>query len=665
MEKSIKDFQNYTSMAKLLWEPNQERVDNANLTDYIGFVNKNYNLHFQTYNDLWTWSTDNIEDFWSSLWNYFNILHSEGYNEVVVKKESFPPATKWFTGAKLNFAENLLRYRDDHLAFIFESERKGPIEMSYKELYLEVASTAESLRKLGIGPGDRVAGYMPNIIETAVAMLATTSLGGVWSSCGAELGPDAALDRLGQVEPKVLFTVDAYTYKNDEFDQLSKVKSVVSQIPSIEKVIVVPFVSKDVTLTGVENGVLYDSFKSPDAKVIEFIPVSFSDPLYIMFSSGTTGKPKCMVQSVGGILINHMKELILHTDLNREDRIMYLTSPSWMMWNWLISTLSVGATIVLYEGNPLYPEWSKAWELIETHEINVFGCSASYLHYLKKLGVHPGSDYDLTSLLQISQTGSALSDEGFDFVYSEIKNDLHFNSISGGTDINGCFAAGAPILPVYSGQLQARALGMRVKAYDDNGQEVYDEQGELVCELPTPSMPIYFWKDEDNKRYNDAYFGYFDKQVWRHGDYIEIDSQTGGVTFYGRSDSVLKPSGVRIGTAEIYNVVEQLPEVKDSLAIGQTYEDDQRIILFVQLSETNTLTDELKTKIKSTLREKASPRHAPAIILEVPDVPYTFSGKKVESAVTNILHGKAVKNAGAMRNAECLDIYRSLLAQLK
>jgi len=653
-------------MAKKLWTPSAERINNTNIKYFMEVVNDSYNLELDNYQALWDWSVTNIEDFWASLWNHFNIIHSKNYNNVIINKEAFPPETKWFTGAKLNFAENLLRYRDDHLAFIFESEIKGPISITYKELYLRVAQLSEALREEGVGPGDRIAGYMPNLIETAIAMLAATSLGAVWSSCGSELGPDAALDRLGQVEPKVLFTVDKYTYKEKEFDQLSKAKNVATAIDSIEKVIVYPYIDESPDLDDFEISVLWDNFIKKEAKVIDFAQVEFSSPLYIMFSSGTTGKPKCMVQSVGGILINHMKELILHTDLKRETRISYLASPSWMMWNWLVSSLSVGSTIVLYEGNPLYPDWRRAWQLIEDNEINVFGCSASYLHYLKKEGAKPGEEFDLSSLEQISQTGSALSDEGFQYVYDKIKEDLHFNSISGGTDINGCFAAGVPILPVYMGQLQARALGMAVNAYDQEGNPVKDEQAELVCELPSPSMPIYFWKDEGNKRYKDAYFDYFDKQVWRHGDYIEIDSETGGVIFYGRSDSVLKPSGVRIGTAEIYNVVELLPEVKDSLAIGQEYEEDQRIILFVEMTNDSQLTDEVKKKIRHELRMKASPRHAPALIIQTPEngIPYTFSGKKVESAVTNIIHGRDVSNRGAMRNPESLDFYDKILTEL-
>jgi len=385
-----------------------------------------------------------------------------------------------------------------------------------------------------------------------------------------------------------------------------------------------------------------------------------------MFSSGTTGKPKCMVQGAGGVLINHLKELMLHTDLKREDTIMYITSCSWMMWNWLLSSLAVGATIGLYDGNPNYPDPSAMWKLIQDEKITIFGCSATYINYLRSQGVKPGKDYDLSSLREISQTGSSLSAEGFEYVYQETKKDLHFNSISGGTDINGCFAAGSPTLPVYAGELQAPALGMKVKAYDEEGNPVVDQRGELVCEAPSPSMPLHFWNDPDNERYKGAYFSFYpDKNVWRHGDYIMIHSDTGGITFFGRSDAVLKPSGVRIGTSEIYNAVEKLEEIADSVAIGQNWKGDQRVILFVKLAPGYGLTEDLKNKIKKTLRENASPRHVPALIVEVADVPYTFSMKKVEIAVTNIIHGRPVLNRDALINPESLDYFEKILPELQ
>jgi len=545
--------------------------------------------------------------------------------------------------------------------------------MTYAELNTTVARMAKSLRDMGVKTGDRVVSYIPNLIETPVAMLAAASIGAIWASCGAELQPSAVIDRFGQIEPKVLFTVDGYFYRDRVFDIIPNVREVVEAIPSLEKVVVVSYVSDNKPDIGsVPKAVHWEDFlsgeKSPKS---DFEQLPFGHPVYVMFSSGTTGKPKCMVQSGGGVLINHLKELILSTDLKRDDVINYITAPSWMMWNWLISSLAVGATIFLYDGNPLYPDPLRMFELMEQYGITIFGTSAAYIHHLMGISAKPAEKYDLSKLREISQTASTLSPEGFEYVYREIKKDLYFNSISGGTDINGCFAGAIPILPVYSGELQGRALGMKVEAYTEEGKPVEDEQAELVCEAPVPSMPIYFWGDDDNMtRYRAAYFDFFAEKginVWRHGDYIVIHSDTGGITFWGRSDAVLKPSGVRIGTAEIYNVMEQLPEVADSLVIGQQWEDDIRIVMFVLLNEGYDLTDELKKKISKEIREKTSPRHVPKIILQAPPdgIPYTFSNKKVEIAVTKIIHGMEVANRGALRNPDSLDYYQKVKAELE
>ncbi len=657
---------NARGMGKKLWQPSEEHIKQTNMTKFIDFANKEYGLGIDSYIQLYNWSIENTSDFWAAMWKFGEVKASRGYDKVVDDLSKFPGA-KWFTGARLNFAENLLRYRDDRVAFIFKGEKQKSAEMTYTELYNSVARLAKSLRQLGIGPGDLVCAYMPNLIETAIAMLAATSIGATWASCGADLGAQAALDRLGQVKPKVLFTADAYFYKGRMFNTLIKSAKVAKGIPSLEKTIVVSYVDSKPDISSISNSVHYDCFLSPEEKPeIQFEQLAFDHPAFTMFSSGTTGKPKCMVQGAGGVLVNHLKELMLHTDLKREDKIMYITSCSWMMWNWLLSSLAVGATIVLYDGNPNYPDPGAMWKLIQDEEITIFGCSATYINYLRSQEAKPGKDYDLSSLREISQTGSALSAEGFEYVYQEIKKDLHFNSISGGTDINGCFAAGSPTLPVYAGELQAPALGMKVKAYDENGNPIVDQQGELVCEAPSPSMPLYFWNDPKNERYKEAYFRfYLNKNVWRHGDYITIHSDTGGITFFGRSDAVLKPSGVRIGTAEIYNVVEKLEEIVDSLAIGQNWKGDQRIILFVKLAPRHNLTEDLRNKIGKTLRENASPRHAPALIIEVPDVPYTFSMKKVEIAVANIIHGKPVQNRDALINPESLDYFEKILPELQ
>src|SRR3989337_59070 len=650
-------------MRKLLWASSEERKAEANITRFIGLVNKLYGSGIGSYDELYKWSVEHIQEFWAAVWGFVEIKAS-GYDTVVDDLGKFPGA-RWFPGSRLNFAENLLRFRDDRLAFIFRGEDRKSGRMTYAELYDSVADLANSLRKAGVAAGDRIAAYMPNLIETPVAMLAATSIGAIWSSCGTELGPKAVLDRFSQIEPTVVFTVDVYFYKGKVFDVLPNVEKIAEGIPSLKRVVVIPYRGERPDISRIPNAVLYDDFISQDKQAdIQFEQLSFDHPVYIMFSSGTTGKPKCMVQGAGGILINHLKELILHTDLKREDRIAYITSPSWMMWNWLISSLAVGSTIVLYDGNPMYPDWRTMWRLIQDEQISIFGCSASYINYLRGIGAKPGKEYNLSSLREISQTGAPLSSQGFEYVYQEIKQDLHLNSISGGTDINGCFVAGTPIQPVYAGELQGSALGMKVKAYDEKGNAVVDKEAELVCESPAPSMPIYFWDDPDGKKYRDAYFSFY-PNVWRHGDWILIHGDTGGITFLGRSDFTLKPSGVRIGPAEIYNVVERFKEIADSMVVGQDWKGDQRIILFVKLAQGFQLTEDLKNKIKNALREEASPRHVPALIMEAPDIPYTFNMKKVESSVTNLLNGRPVTNRDALVNPESLGFYERVLLELQ
>jgi len=637
----------------------------ANITRFISFVNKKHSLKIDSYDQLYRWSIENVFDFWAAMWNFGEMKASRRYERVVDDLNKFPGA-RWFVGAKLNFAENLLRYRDDHIAFVFKGETKKSTRMTYAELYDSVARLAKSLREIGVASGDRVAAYMSNLMETAIAMLAVTSIGAIWSSCGTELGPKAVLDRFGQIEPKVLFTTDGYYYKGKKFSVLLNAAEVTKGISSLEKTIVIPYTEEKPDISSISNSVLFNEFISQgDQREIQFEQLPFDHPAYIMFSSGTTGKPKCMVQGAGGVLINHLKELILHTDLRHNDRIFYITTPSWMMWNWLLSSLAVGATIVLYDGNPIYPDWRTMWRLVQDERITIFGCSASYINYLKNMDVRPAETFDLSSLREMSQTGSPLSAEGFEYVYHEIKEDLHFNSIAGGTDINGCFAAGTPIQPVYAGELQGPALGMNVKAYDENGNHVVDQQAELVCEAPAPSMPLFFWNDVNYDKYRDAYFNVY-PNVWRHGDWILIHSDTGGITFLGRSDFTLKPSGVRIGPSEIYNVVERFGEIADSLVVGQDWKGDQRIILFVKLAlRTSQLTENLKNEVRRALREEASPRHVPALIVRAPDIPYTFNMKKVESAVSNIANGRPVTNRDALVNPESLDFYEKFFLSFK
>lgn len=650
--------------SKLLWTPSAEVIKAANMTRFMEFVNRKHQQKFIAYDELYEWSVTNIADFWAAFWEFVPIKASQSYDRVVDDLSRFP-GTKWFTGARLNFAENLLRHRNDNIAFIFRGETQKSVQMTYAELYEAVARLARALREMGVKPGDRVAAYMPNLIETAIAMLATTSIGAVWASCATDLGAQATLDRLTQIEPKVLFTVDGYYYKSKKFDSLANVNEIARGIPSLKKVIVVRYTGEDSGISRIHNVVYYDDFIAEGTEHdIDFEQVDFNHPAVIMFSSGTTGKPKCLVQSVGGLLINHLKELILHADLKPEDTHFYITTCSWMMWNWLISSLGVGSKIILYDGNVAYPDIGAMWQLSQEEKITHFGTSASYINLLRSEGVKPGRDYDLSSLRCILQTGSVLSKEGFEYVYEAIKSDLHFNSIAGGTDINGCFAIGSPIQPVYAGELQGWGLAMKCQCYDEKGSPVVDHLGELVCEAPEPSMPLYFWNDPGGEKYHNAYFNVY-LGVWRHGDYVMKNSDTKGVTFFGRSDAVLKPSGVRIGTAEIYNQVDTVPEIADSLAIGQDWAGDQRILLFVKMAPGAVLNEELQRRIRLLLRDKASPRHVPARIIAVPDIPYTLNMKKVESAVTNIIQGRPVTNRDALANPESLNYYEELMPDLQ
>lgn len=647
---------------KPLWIPSEEWKSKANVTRFIDFVNRTCGENISSYSELYRFSVDKIPQFWAAVWDFVEIKASARFDKVVDDLGKFPGA-EWFPGARLNFAENLLRFRDDQPAFIFRGEDKKSASMSYAELYNKVARLTKSLRDMGIVAGDRVGAYMPNLMETAIAMLATTSIGAVWASCGTELGAGAVPDRLGQIGPKVLFTVDAQLYKGKAINVLANVEKIAKEIPTLERIIVTPYVEERPEIGHLKNAVLFPDFLSKDAPEIEFEQVPCNHPVFIMFSSGTTGKPKCMVQG-SGVLINTAKELIIHTDLKREDRIFYITSPSWMMWNWLLGSLAAGAAVVLYDGNPNYPDWGAMWKLAQDAKISIFGCSASYLNFLRSTGASPGKTYDLSSLRAMSQTGSPLSADGFEYVYSEIKEDMHFNSIAGGTDINGCFSIGTPIQPVYAGELQSAGLGMKVKSYDESGNHVVDREGELVCEAPSPSMPLYFWNDPDLARYKRAYFDVY-PGVWRHGDLVHFHGDTGGITYLGRSDFTLKPSGVRIGPAEIYNVVENMDGIADSMAVGQNWEGDQRIILFVRLASGYELTEEFKTRIKTALRKQASPRHVPSLIIEVSDIPYTFNMKKVESSVANILNGRPVTNRDALTNPESLDIYEKIALELR
>jgi len=646
-------------MGKLLWKPSQDRIEKSNLVEFMGLVKERYGRQFSSYAGLHRWSVANIPDFWAAMWDYAGIIASKPYDQVVDDPGKMPGA-RWFSGSRLNFAENLLRFRDDRVALIFKGEAQDAERLTYAELYQEVAQVARALREAGIQAGDRIVGFMPNMPQSIIAMLAAASVGGTWSSCSPDFGIKGVLDRFGQIKPRILFTANGYSFKGKKIDSLGRIADILKQLPSIEKVVVVPYTDPDPAIEHVPNAVHYRDFKFSEENLqIEFAQLPFDHPLYIMYSSGTTGLPKCMVQSAGGILIHHLKEHLLHGDLKRADTIFYFTTCGWMMWNWLTSALAVGASLVLFDGNPFHPHPGALWEMAQDEKITLFGTSAGYIAALQNSGVKPGETYDLSPLRAVLSTGSPLSIEGFEFVYNHIKSDLQLASISGGTDLNGCFALGNPLDPVYAGELQCRGLAMKVEAFGPNGKPVVNRKGELVCSAPFPSMPIYFWDDPDGKKYHRAYFDVY-PNVWRHGDFIEINAH-GGVIIYGRSDATLNPGGVRIGTAEIYRQVEQLEEIDDSVVVGQNWKNDVRVILFVKLAEGSELTDDLKNRIRKTIRENASPRHVPAKILSTPAVPYTLNMKKVELAVKKMIEGQPVLNKDALSNPEVLDYYADLI----
>ena len=650
-------------MQKLLWTPSEEQKNGCRMADFMRFVNKRCGSDFHEYAELYRWSVENIPDFWAAIWDYFDILCSKSYDKVVDDLNKFPGA-EWFVGAKLNYAENILRCCDrDGDAITFRGEDFRRTTMTRRELKTTVERLATAFRAEGIVPGDTIAGYLPNLPETIIAMLAAAAVGATWCSCATDIGALAAVDRVGQIKPKILVTTDGYRYKGKTFSTVPNVREIAARIPSLKRVVVVHYAGEN-DVSDIPMAARFADYLAPAPEHFVYEQVSASHPLVVMFSSGTTGKPKCMVQSHAGILVNQLKELVLHCNIQQGSKLLYITTCSWMMWNWQAAALGTGAELCLFDGNPSYPDDAAIWKILEEEKVTDFGLSASYIHMLIAHGFSPREHADLSALRAISQTGSALSDDGWEFVYREIKQDYHFNSIAGGTDINGCFGIGNMMIPVYSGELSALGLGEKVECYDDDGKPIRDREGELVCEKPIPSMPLYFWDDPKGERYFGAYFTVY-PGVWRHGDYVILHGNTGGLTFCGRSDSVLKPSGVRIGTAEIYNQVNSLPEVEDSLAVGQNIHGDQRIVLFVKCQPGHTLDEELIKKIKTTLRTKASPRHVPAVILETPEIPATLNGKKVEGAVTNILNGRPVGNRDALSNPESLKFYEDILPHLQ
>ena len=644
-------------MSEPLWSPSTERIKATNMYRFMHEVKRSHNKDFTDYNALYQWSIENLEAFWAELWKFADIRASRGFDRVIDDPAKMPGA-RWFDGSRLNFAENLLRYRDDCAALIFRGENRVRRTLSYRELYAEVAKVSAALRQAGIVPGDRVAGFMPNMPESIIAMLAATSLGATWSSCSPDFGIKGVLDRFGQIKPKVLFTADGYFFKGKPLDSLERVARITTELPSIERIVVVPYVNERPDLSDLPKAVHFSEISATETTEIDFVQLPFDHPLYIMYSSGTTGLPKCMVQGAGGVLLNQVKELLLHTDLKRQDTIFYFTTCGWMMWNWLTASLAVGATLVLYDGNPFHPGPEALWQMAEEEKITVFGTSAGYIAALKDSGVRPARQFDLAPLKALLSTGSPLSKEDFRFIYREIKADMQLASISGGSDLNGCFALGNPMGPVFEGELQCRGLGMKVFAYDDEGKPVIGRQGELVCTAPFPSMPIYFWDDEHGKKYHAAYFDRY-PGVWTHGDFVEV-TERGGLIMYGRSDATLNPGGVRIGTAEIYSILDEIDVLEDSVVVGQQWQNDVRVILFVKMRPGVALTDEIRDQVKKAIRTFASPRHVPAKIIAVPDIPYTLNMKKVELAVQKVIHGQEVKNKDALKNPEALDCFAGL-----
>jgi acetoacetyl-CoA synthetase len=637
-----------------LWQPSDERIRRAHLTAFARQVEESWGVATHDFATLHRWSVDEPARFWKSLWSFAEVVGEAG-DEALVDGDRMP-GSRWFPQARLNFAENLLRRRDASPALIFRGEDRVDRVLDHASLALCVARLARTLRDWGLRPGDRVAGYLPNLPETVIAMLAATSLGAVWSSCSPDFGVRGVVDRFGQIEPRVLFAADGYFYNGSSFDSLARVEQIRREIPSIERTVIVPYVSTAPRLPA--DAQVFDEVLSPEPVELEFERLPFDHPLYILFSSGTTGAPKCIVHGAGGTLLQHLKEHRLHTNLSPGDRLFYFTTCGWMMWNWLVSALASQATLVLYDGAPFHPHPGALFDLLERNRVNVFGTSAKYLDAAAKAGVEPARTHDLSALDTVLSTGSPLAPEGFDYVYEKVKRDVCLSSISGGTDIVSCFVAGNPTGPVWRGEIQAPGLGMRVDVFDDEGRPVRGQKGELVCTAPFPSMPLGFWNDPDGRRYRDAYFARF-PGVWCHGDFAAW-TEHGGMIIHGRSDAVLNPGGVRIGTAEIYRQVEHFDEVLEALVIGQRWQGDTRVVLFVTLRDGLALDDELADRIRKRIRSETTPRHVPARILQAPEIPRTRSGKIVELAVRNVVHGEPVTNREALANPEALDWFDSL-----
>ena len=647
-------------MMNPIWRPTDRRIAESNMLRFLQA--QAHRLEQPDYQALYRWSVDRSEEFWAAFWEFSGIRSMANYRSVLTDPDRMPGA-RWFEGARLNYADNLLRPEHGGTALVFYSERGDRIAMSRDELRRDVAALASALRSMGVGEGHRVAGLLPNRPEAVVAMLACASLGAVWSSCSPDFGASAVLDRFGQIRPRVLFATDGYIYSGKTIDCRPTLARVAERIDSLEAVIVVGYVEQKPGLSGIPGARGYvdflaetDGIEVDGAAAPEYRALPFSHPLYIMYSSGTTGVPKCIVHGAGGTLIQHLKELQLHCDIKQGDAVFYFTTTGWMMWNWVVSALALGATLVLFDGSPFHPDPGVLWRIAEREGLAVFGTSAKYLSALEKAGYRPADNVRLPRLASVLSTGSPLAPSSFDFVYEHIKKDLQLSSIAGGTDIIGCFISGNPMLPVLRGELQCAALGLAVDVFDDRGRPVRGQKGELVCRAPFPSMPVSFWNDAGDAMYRTAYFERF-PGVWCHGDYVEM-TPSGGFIIHGRSDAILNPGGVRIGTSEIYRIVEDFEEIAEAIAVGQEWEGDVRVVLFVRMQPGHELSEDLVERIRRAVRAQASPRHVPAKVLETADIPRTRSGKIVELAVREAIHGRAAVNADALANPEALEYFR-------